>query len=117
MGKTVIKNIRVRCLIGINLDEKKEKQEILISVEFNSDFSKASASDRIADTVNYHDIVTSVISLAENSHFNLIETLADRLVSICLEHKAITWAKVIVQKPKALKSADNVWVEVERTRE
>ncbi len=116
MDKITIKNLRLRCLIGINPDELKEEQEIILNVSYWYDFSKAVKSDRISDAVNYGEINNAIIKLVEGSKFNLAETLAERIAALCMANPRIMRAKVRVEKTKALKSAQSVGAQVIRER-
>jgi len=51
-------------------------QRLLISVEMEIDFSHAASSDRITDTIDYHQVSQSVIKLGEGRSWKLIEKLA-----------------------------------------
>ena len=116
MQKIIIRNLRLRCLIGINPDEQKEKQDVLINVVIWADLSKALKSDQIADTINYWEVNKNIIHLVEDSKFNLVESVADKIADICLEDKRANRAKVRVEKTKALKSAESVGVEIIKER-
>ncbi|HUB92568.1 MAG TPA: dihydroneopterin aldolase [Candidatus Saccharimonadales bacterium] len=116
MDKMMIRNLRLRCTIGIDPDELKEKQDVVVNVSIWSDFSKAVVSDRLQDTVNYWHINKKIIHLVEESKFNLVETLADRIAALCLEEPGVERVKVRVEKPKALKSAESVGAEIVRSR-
>lgn len=115
--KIIIKNLRLRCLIGINPDELKEKQDVIINAEVWTDFSKAIKSDDLSDTINYWELNKSIIRLVEGSKFNLVETLADRIAGICIKEKNVWKARIIIEKPKALKSAESVGVELLREKQ
>lgn len=117
MQKIIIKNLRLRCLIGINPDELKEKQDVVINATIWTNFSKAVKSDSLEDTVNYWDLNKRIIHLVENSKFNLAETLADRIADSCLEDSKVNGVRIRIEKPKALKSAESVGVELLKEKE
>lgn len=117
MQKIMIKNLRLRCLIGINPDELKEKQDIIINVAVWSDLSKAMKSDNLSDAVNYWELNKRIIHFVEGSKFNLVETLADKIADVCLEDARVEKARIRIEKPKALKSAESVGVELVKVRE
>ena len=116
MHKIIIKNLKLRCIIGINPDERKHKQEVVINMAIWADFSKAAKTDDIADTVNYRTLNKRVIRLVEGSRFNLLERLAGKIADECLECDAVEKVKVRVEKPGALRSAESVGVEITKGR-
>ncbi len=117
MDKITIKNLRLRCLIGINPDELKEKQDIILNVSYWYDFSSAIKSDKISDTVNYGEINNAIIRLVEESKYNLAETLAGKIADLCMDNPKIYKVRVRVEKTKALKSAESVGAEITKKRE
>ncbi len=116
-NRILIKDLLVRCIIGVNEFERREKQDVVINIELWSDFTKAAKTDNIRDTVNYREINKSVIGLAEKSEFFLIETLADKIAHLCLQHNGIQKVKVTVEKPGALRFAKSVGVEIIREKD
>jgi dihydroneopterin aldolase/D-erythro-7,8-dihydroneopterin triphosphate epimerase len=114
--KIYIRDLALRCVIGVYPDERREKQDVNINIVLECDHSSAAKSDRIADAVDYKEIKKEVIQLVENSDFNLIETLADRIAQACLRDKKVQRATVTVDKPAALRFARSVAVEISRER-
>lgn len=116
MDRIYLRDLRLRCIIGIYEDERREKQDILLNIQLAGDFSAAGRSDNIADAVNYKDIKKSVIRLVEASQFNLIETMAERVAGLCLQHPKVQQVVVTVDKPGALRFTRSVAFEITRQR-
>ena len=110
-----IKDLLVRTIIGVNEEEWRNKQNVLINITLYTDHS-AAASDDITDTVNYRTIAKKTIKLAEGSQFFLVEKLALQIVDICLADPCIERAMVTVEKPGAVRFARSVGVTVDRSR-
>lgn len=53
MGRIRICDLLVRCILGINENERHEKQDVLISLTIHTNLHKAGKSDLIDDTVDY----------------------------------------------------------------
>lgn len=117
MDRILIQDLLVRCIIGVNEDERGRKQDVLINLALTTDLSKAGKNDRFEDTVDYRGIKKQAMTLAENSQFYLIEALAEAIAALCLEDRRITAVQVRVEKPGALRFARSVAVEIERTRQ
>jgi len=111
-----IRDLALRCVIGLYPEERREKQDIIINIALEADLAAAAASDQIADTVDYKALKKKVLALVETSSFNLIETLADRIAQLALEEARVRRATVTVDKPGALRFARSVAVEVTRGR-
>jgi D-erythro-7,8-dihydroneopterin triphosphate epimerase len=117
LDKIVIKDLLLRCLIGINEWERKEKQDVMINIVIWCDLKEAAKTDDINRTVNYKDISKEIIRLVEKSKFLLIETLAEEIAQVCLEHDKVKRVNVTVEKPGALRLARTVGVEINRKKD
>lgn len=114
MDRIYIRDLLLRCIVGIYPEERHQKQDVIINIILECDCRPAAASDDIADAVDYKSLKKSVIELVENSSFNLIETLADRIAGLCTARNGVNRATVSVDKPGALRFARSVAVEVTR---
>lgn len=112
-----IRDLTTRCIVGINPDERVNKQEVIINITMEADLSRACASDNIEDTVDYKRVKQSVLKLVENSEYLLIERLADAIARTCLQEKQVQTVHVSLDKPGALRFARSVAVEITRTRD
>ena len=117
MDRILIKDLRARCILGINDDERREKQDVVINLALSADLHKAGKSDRIDDAVDYRSLKKRILALVEDSSYYLVEALAERIGEVCLEHHpGIVQAQVTVEKPSALRFARSVGVEITRDR-
>lgn len=116
MDKIYIRNLTVRCIIGINQDERINEQDVVINITMDSDLEKASLSDDINDTVDYKKIKKQVYELVLSSKYFLIEKMAKEIADVCLSFVGIEKVLVSVDKPGALRFADSVAVEIAREK-
>ena len=116
MDKIYIRDLALRCIIGVYPEERESKQDILVSVILGTDLHAAGKSDDLADTVNYKVIKLEILDFVENSSFQLIESLAENIAAICLKHAGVRTVTVTIDKPGALRFARSVAVEVTRTK-
>lgn len=114
--RILIKDLLVRCVIGISDEERRDKQDVIINVELHADLSRPAKTDRIEDAVDYHAIKKTIVDFVQPSQFHLLEALADKVAAICLENTVIKEAHVRVEKPGALRFARSVGVELTRSR-
>lgn len=115
--RILIKDLLVRTIIGINDDERIEKQDVLINLVLEADTRKAGGTDNIEDAVNYRTITKQVIGLVETSRYLLVERLAEEIARICLSDSRVERVQVTVEKPMALRFARSVGISIERSRE
>ena len=112
----IIKDLLVRTVLGVADEERRDKQDVLISIALSTDTTLPGKTDDIADAVNYRTITKKVLALAEHSAFRLIERFAEEIASLCLEEQRVTGVRVTVEKPGALRFARSVCVTIERER-
>jgi D-erythro-7,8-dihydroneopterin triphosphate epimerase len=121
-GETVSDEIRIedlllRTVIGINGEERRDRQDVLINLVLFVDTRAAGRTDKIADApVNYRDVAKRVITVVEESRFHLIERLAEEIANLCLEEPGVERVRVSVAKPGALRFARSVGIVIERKR-
>lgn len=114
MDKIYIKDLLFRCIIGINPEERVNKQDVLINLTLYTDFSRSIETENIDDTVNYKNLKLEILSLVEDSSYLLVEKLASAVSDCCLSYKGVEAVKVKVEKPTALRFAKSVGVEMFR---
>jgi D-erythro-7,8-dihydroneopterin triphosphate epimerase len=116
VDRILIKDLTLRCIIGINDDERREKQDVVITSALPADLTKPGKSDRVEDTIDYSALKKRVLALVEASQFFLVEALAENIAQLCLDNPMVEQAQVTVEKPSALRFARSVGVEITRGR-
>jgi FolB domain-containing protein len=114
--KIIIKDLLLRGIIGINPEERVKAQDILINMVIYADIRQAAQSDAIEDAVDYKSITKRIISHVEASSDFLVEKLVTDLARIIITEFNVTKVQVRVEKPGALRFAQSVGIEIERTR-
>lgn len=112
-----ISDLHMRTIIGINPDERVNKQDVYVNVTLETDCRPAARSDDIDDAVNYRDLCKDIIDLVEGSAFMLVEKMAEEIAKVCLTDERVPWVRVQVEKPGALRFARSVGVTIERCRD
>lgn len=102
----------LRTIIGTNPWERKRRQRILINISFEFDAGEAIRTDSLADTVDYKTLKRKIITLAEGSRFHLLEVLTQRILALILGTPGVLSARVRIEKPRALRFAKSVAVEM-----
>jgi len=117
MDKVIIKNLLARGIIGINDWERKRAQNILINITIFTDTRRAAQTDDIDDCINYSTMSKKLLEHAENINRLTVEALANDLAKICLQENGVQRVIVRVEKPGAVRFAESVGVEIERSRD
>ncbi len=116
MDRILISDLSARCIIGINEEERREKQEVLINLTLLADLRPAAKSDRLEEAVDYRALKKRLLAMVEGSQYYLVEALAEAIAAICLDEPRVQQALVRVEKPSALRFARSVGVEIHRER-
>jgi dihydroneopterin aldolase len=116
MDKIFIHALKAEAIIGIYDWERQVRQTVLIDLELAADVRKAALTDSIDDTLNYKRVAKRILAFVESSQFHLVETLAEHLAMLVLDEFGISWVRIILSKPGAVRSSRDVGVVVERDR-
>jgi FolB domain-containing protein len=116
LDRIEIKDLHLRTVIGINDEERRDRQDVLINVTLYTDTRSAGASDNVDVGLNYRSITKQIIRLVEGSSFHLVEKMAAEIAAICLEDDAVERVRVSVEKPGALRFSRSVGVTIERNK-
>jgi FolB domain-containing protein len=117
LDRITIRDLGFRCIIGINEDERREKQDVIVNLTLWADLRKPCQSDDINDTIDYKALKKLILTRAEQSEFFLVEALAQTIADICLAQALVQKVRVCVEKPAALRFARSVGVEITRENE
>lgn len=109
-----IRDLQIKTIIGIYDWERKIKQTVSIDIEMATDIAKAAASDNIEDTLNYKAVGKRIIQFVEESSYQLVETMAEKVAQIVLDEFAVPWLRLRVSKPGALRGSKDVGLVIER---
>ena len=114
MDRIVIRELLVRCVLGVDDEERREMQDVLITVTLHADLRRAGGSDRLEDAIDYRAVKKQIMAAAEGSRFKLVEALAERIAALCLGHAGVRRVDVLVEKPGSLRFARSAAVEITR---
>jgi len=117
MDKVIIRNLLARGIIGVRDWERKRAQDILINITLFTDTLHAAESDDINDCADYSEVTKKVQAHAESAARFTVEALANDLAGICLAQSNVQRVIVRVEKPTAVRFAESVGVEIERSRD
>jgi 7,8-dihydroneopterin aldolase/epimerase/oxygenase len=101
MDIVFIEDLRIETVIGIYDWERKIRQTV-------------AAGDRIDDTLDYKKVSKRLIAFVGESHFELVETLAERCAELIMAEFKVPWLRLKLSKPGAVTGAKAVGVRIER---
>lgn len=81
--------------------EREQGQRFILDVEVAVDLSAAAAGDALEQTVHYGELAEAVVAAVERDPVDLIETVAERVITIALGFPGVRQADVTVHKPDA----------------
>ncbi len=116
MDKIIIKDLLLRGIIGVNDWEREKPQDILVNIEIETDLSKAGKSDHIEDSISYRTVAKNILAHVGKAKRFTVEALAEDIAAICLQEAGAQLARVRVEKPGAVRFANSVGVQIERSR-
>lgn len=116
LDKLRIRDLRVRCRVGVTAEERRLPQDVLITVTMHADLRKACRSDKLRDTVDYKAVKKAILAECEAKSFKLIERMAQRVAELALVDPRIRLVDVVVQKHGALRFARCSEVEISRSQ-
>ena len=118
LDRILIKDLLLRGILGINPDERKNRQDILVNMTLYADTRAAGRSDEIDHAVNYKTITKAMIAHIEAGDPMLVERLVAELARIAFEtDERVQALEVTVEKPGALRFARSVGISIFRTRQ
>ena len=95
-----LKKLRFHGRHGVLPEEAVLGQPWIIDLDLVVDIAHAAATDDIDHTVNYADVYSQVRDIVTGERFDLIETLANRILSAVLSaHPLVRSATITVHKP------------------
>lgn len=112
----LIEGLEVRTVIGIYDWEREIRQMVRLDLEMAWDTSRAAVSDDIKDALDYKSVSKRLITFVEGSSFGLIEKLAEQCATIVLKEFGVSWVRLKMSKPGAVRGSENVAVLIERGR-
>ena len=108
MARIRVKDLRLRTFIGINDDEIRNRQDVLIKRTILYPAATAVEVNEIQHALNYRTITKAIIRHVEENRFALLERLTQEILDLVMAHPQVRYAEVEVDKPHALRFAESV---------
>jgi len=109
-----IEDLRIQTVIGVYDWEREITQTVSLDLQMAFSIALAGKSDDIADTLDYKSVSKRLIQFVEASEFQLVEALAEHCARIVLKEFPVTWLRLKLSKPGAVRGSSAVGVIIER---
>lgn len=113
--RILVRDLVVAASIGAFAHEHHARQRVRVEVTLEARPDPQQPEDSLRRVISYGDIVDGVRALVAATHYNLAETLADRIAAMALADPRAIRVTVRVEKPDVIPGAV-VGVEIERSR-
>lgn len=116
LARIRIKNLRLRTYIGINEEEIRNQQDILINISVLYPAAAAVELNTIEHALNYRSLCKMIIQHVEENRFALLERLTQEVLDRVMRFPEVRYAEVEVDKPHALRFSDSVSITLSAER-
>jgi len=114
--RVIIRDLTVGAKLGVYTHERHGTQPVRINIELDVVPQPGAQRDALVQVVDYESVVRGVQGIVAAGHINLVETLAERIASLCLGDPKVLAARVRVEKLSAIPEAASVGIEIRRER-
>ncbi|MEZ5854504.1 MAG: dihydroneopterin aldolase [Hyphomicrobiaceae bacterium] len=109
-----VEGLELLASVGIFEVERRYEQRIVVSVTLEVLDDYDGVSDRLDQVLDYGTIVDHCRRLVDGTHFNLIETLAERIAEGALRDQRVKRVRVRIDKPDIIPGCKAVGIAIVR---
>ena len=110
-----IEGLKAKAVIGVYDWEKKIQQDLVFDLEMTHDNRVPAETDDLSKILDYEAISNFILDFCAKKQFELIETLAEKLLIELAEKFKLSTVTLTLRKPGAVPSANAVGVKIQRT--
>lgn len=114
MDKVFIDGLQVDAIIGVFDWEKQVHQPLIFDLAMAWDIRMAAATDDLVHALNYQAVTEFVERFVREQHFQLLESLLERLAEQLRHEFGMPWISIRVTKPAVVPQALAVGLYIER---
>jgi dihydroneopterin aldolase len=116
MSHIILHDVHIEARIGILEWEREQDQTLVLNVTVSTDTARAAATDNIEDALNYAKLHEDICAFVQNSRYDLLETLGEKLADHVLAHYPTDHITLAIKKPTILPQCAGVSVVVETSK-
>jgi dihydroneopterin aldolase len=113
--RLLLTGLEANVVIGVYPGERDRAQRVRIDLELET-APPGAYDDDFGKVVDYGDMAERVKRCCAENRAHLLETLADRILSACLEEPRLQAARVRIQKLDLERAAEGIGIELTRRR-
>lgn len=119
LDRIELRGITARGRHGVFEHERRDGQVFVVDVSLGLDLGPAAEHDDLTATIDYGKLAQDVHDVIVGEPVDLIESVALRMVDLCLSRPHVRWASVTVHKPEAPieVTVEDVSVTIERSKQ
>ncbi|MEC8523376.1 MAG: dihydroneopterin aldolase [Pseudomonadota bacterium] len=114
MDKVFIKELKVDAVIGVYDWEKQVRQPLVFDLEMAWDIRVAAKTYDLMHALDYQAVTEYIERFVREQHFQLLESLLERLADGLLKEFGMPWLSIRVEKPAVVPQARAVGLFIER---
>lgn len=114
MDRVFIEGLEAETVIGASAWERDVRQRVRLDLDMDYDCRAPARTDALEDALDYARVATRATAVVEESNFELVEALAERVAATLLAEFPIARIRLRVRKPGAVGNAAAVGVVIER---
>jgi dihydroneopterin aldolase len=96
--RVFVRDLVLSASIGVHAHERDALQRVRINVEMDVLAGVARIEDDLRHVVCYDEVIQAIHELAAGPHIQLVETMAERIIGLCLADERVRRASVTVEK-------------------
>jgi len=114
--KVIIKDLILNISIGIHNFEKKKRQRVKFNIEILTNPYVTPNNKDLNSILNYEEIVSKIEKIAYEKHHELLEDLAENILSMIFRNKLVKKINLKIEKLDILKKTKSVGIEVSKSK-
>lgn len=112
--RVFVRDLLLEASIGVHDYEKTAPQRVRVNVEMDVQAGAVLLDDDLRNVVCYDEVIQAIHELARGPHIQLAETMAERILELCLADERVRRAAVTVEKLDVYANAGAVGVTMVR---
>ena len=113
---TILKLEKNNLIIRENIFEKKKRQRVKFNIEILTDPYVSPDRRDLNSILNYEEVVIKIKKLANSTHHELLEDLAENIFNIIFKNKLVKKISLKLEKLDILKKTKSVGIAVSKTK-
>lgn len=114
MDTILIRQLKVKTIIGVYPVERQFQQTLLLDLDFATDAARVAETDTMKDALDYAALSEFIQAFGRDHSFYVLETFAQRLSEALAQHFSIHDQIITVYKPGVVLDAQTVGIRIQR---